>query len=69
MKKNLDASKKKLAEKQKDNESLQKALKESRKEQAALERRIAELETKAAGTAEREGAEGQDDAQNDQAAA
>ena len=47
MKKNLDASKKKLTEKQKDNESLQKALKESRKEQAVLERRVKELEAKA----------------------
>ena len=44
MKKTLDASKKKIAEKQRDNESLQKALKESRKEQAALERRVQELE-------------------------
>ena len=45
MKKSLDASKKKLAERQKDNESLQKALKERRKVQAALERRVQELET------------------------
>jgi len=44
MKKNLDASKKKLADKQRDNESLQKTLTESRKEQAVLERRVKELE-------------------------
>jgi BMFP domain-containing protein YqiC len=50
MKKNLDASKKKLAEKQKDNESLQKALKESRKEQAVLEQKVSELESRLAET-------------------
>ena len=44
MKKRLDSNKKKIAEKQRDNESLQKALKESRKAQAALERQMQQLE-------------------------
>ncbi|MEQ8692017.1 MAG: hypothetical protein RIC89_14435 [Pseudomonadales bacterium] len=44
MKNSLDASKKKLPDKQRDNESLQTALTESRKNQAALERRVKELE-------------------------
>ena len=48
MKKNLDANKKKLAEKQKANEALQKSLKETRQENLELQRKVAELEAKVA---------------------
>lgn len=46
MKKSLDAGKKKLAEKQKANDSLQKALNQTKKENLELERKVAELEAK-----------------------
>lgn len=49
MKKNLDANKKKLAEKQKANEALQKSLKETRQENLELHRKVSELEAKVAG--------------------
>ncbi len=44
MKKNLDANKKKLAEKTRANELLQKTLKEARGDKAELERKLAEVE-------------------------
>ena len=46
MKKNLDANKKKLAEKTKATELLQKSLNKSRGENAELERKVKELEAK-----------------------
>lgn len=63
MKKNLDANKKKLAEKQQANDALQKSLKESQKETAELQRRVAELEARAAE------AESESQASEDQASA
>lgn len=48
MKKNLDASKKKLAEKTQANELLQKSLNKTRGEKAELERKLKELEDKLA---------------------
>ena len=48
MKKNLDANKKKLAEKTAANESLQKALSKTKNENADLQRKIQELEGKLA---------------------
>lgn len=48
MKKNLDASKKKLAEKTSAADLLQKTLSESKKENAELQRKVAELEAKVA---------------------
>ena len=54
MKKNLDANKKKLADKTAANESLQKSLSKTKNENADLQRKIQELESKLAelGTAE-----------------
>jgi len=48
MKKNLDASKKKLAEKTSANEVLQKSLNKTRSENAELQRKVQELEEKLA---------------------
>ncbi len=48
MKKNLDANKKKLAEKTAANESLQKSLSKTKNENADLQRKIQELEGKLA---------------------
>lgn len=48
MKKNLDATKKKLAEKTQANDLLQKSLSKTRGEKAELERKVAELEEKLA---------------------
>ena len=48
MKKNLDAGKKKLAEKTEVAEALQKTLSETKKENAELKRRVAELEAQVA---------------------
>jgi len=48
MKKNLDAGKKKLAEKQKANETLQKSLKQTKNDNAELQQKLAELEAKLA---------------------
>jgi len=48
MKKNLDASKKKLAEKTSANEALQKSLNKTRSENAELQRKVQELEDKLA---------------------
>ncbi len=48
MKKNLDANKKKLAEKTKATETLQKSFNQSKKENASLQQRIKELEAKVA---------------------
>ncbi|MDO8862285.1 hypothetical protein Q6D67_11275 [Haliea sp. E1-2-M8] len=48
MKKNLDASKKKLAEKTSAADTLQKTLSETKKENADLQRKVAELEAKVA---------------------
>jgi chromosome segregation ATPase len=48
MKKNLDASKKKLAEKTSAADLLQKTLSETKKENAELQRKVAELEAKVA---------------------
>lgn len=48
MKKNLDASKKKLAEKTSAADTLQKTLSETRKANAELQRKVAELEAKVA---------------------
>ena len=48
MRKNLDANKKKLAEKTKGNERLQKSLKETKQENAELQRKLEELEAKLA---------------------
>jgi chromosome segregation ATPase len=48
MKKNLDASKKKLAEKTKGNEALQKSLNQTKKENLELQQKVAELEAKVA---------------------
>jgi chromosome segregation ATPase len=45
MKKNLDANKKKLAEKTKANDLLQKSLKEARNEKLELQRKVEELES------------------------
>ena len=46
MKKNLDASKKKLAEKTKANDALQKSLNKTKGENAELKRKVEELEAK-----------------------
>jgi septal ring factor EnvC (AmiA/AmiB activator) len=48
MKKNLDASKRKLAEKTSANESLQKSLNKSRSENTKLQRKVQELEDRLA---------------------
>jgi DNA repair exonuclease SbcCD ATPase subunit len=48
MKKNLDASKKKLAEKTAATDLLQKTLSETKKENAELKRKVAELEARVA---------------------
>jgi chromosome segregation ATPase len=48
MKKNLDASKKKLADKTSANETLQKSMKKLKGENAELQRRVKELESKLA---------------------
>ena len=48
MKKNLDASKKKLAEKTSAADLLQKTLSETKKENAELQRKVTELEAKVA---------------------
>ena len=48
MKKNLDASKKKLAEKTSAADTLQKTLSETKKENAELQRKVTELEAKVA---------------------
>ena len=48
MKKNLDANKKKLAEKTKANDLLQKSLKEARNEKLELQRKVEELESQLA---------------------
>jgi DNA repair exonuclease SbcCD ATPase subunit len=48
MKKNLDANKKKLADKTAANESLQKSLSKTKGENADLQRKIQELESKLA---------------------
>ena len=48
MKKNLDANKKKLAEKTRANELLQKSLKESRNENAAMQQKLKEMESQLA---------------------
>jgi len=48
MKKNLDANKKKLAEKTSANEALQKSLSKARSENAELQRKVQELEEKLA---------------------
>lgn len=50
MKKNLDASKKKLAEKTSAADALQKTLGETKKENAELQRKVAELEARVAET-------------------
>jgi chromosome segregation ATPase len=57
MRKNLDANKKKLAEKTRANDTLQKALKQSKRDQAELQQRVAELEAR---LAELEPAEAED---------
>jgi BMFP domain-containing protein YqiC len=48
MKKNLDANKKKLAEKTAANDLLQKSLSKTKTEKAELQRQVQELETKLA---------------------
>lgn len=48
MKKNLDANKKKLAEKTRANDLLQKSLKQTKAENAELQRKVQELESKLA---------------------
>ena len=69
MKKNLDANKKKLAEKQKANEALQKSLKETRQENLELQRKVAELEAKVAELEPAEVPDGDAPEQEEQAAA
>ncbi len=55
MKKNLDTSKKKLAEKTRATDLLQKTLSETKKENAELQRKVAELEAKVAELAPEDG--------------
>lgn len=68
MKKNLDASKKKLAEKTQANDLLQKSLKEARNDKAELNRELEEVKAKLAALEEQSGSEEGAEAEEEKAA-